>query len=125
MCLIARHLEQNGIPTVCLASALDIVESGRPPRAVFLDYPLGHTAGRPFDRADQRSVVGAALSALETITSPGEIVRLGNRWSGSDAWRSSASDTAADDVRAPRDTQRRYQTESDRIATQASGAERS
>ena len=34
-------------PTIILGSARDITQAGRPPRMVFLDYPLGHSAGRP------------------------------------------------------------------------------
>src|SRR3546814_6957411 len=45
MALVARHLEAAGLPTLCIVSARDIVEAVDPPRAVFVDYPLGHTAG--------------------------------------------------------------------------------
>ena len=115
MCLIARHLESQSIPTVCLASALDIVQAGRPPRAVFLDYPLGHTAGRPFDPVDQLSVVRAALAALETIDQPGGLVRLEHRWSDDSHWREDAV-RASGDRRTRRHTTPQYQCEADRMA---------
>ena len=67
MSLVARHLEAEGLPTVILASARDITASAFPPRAVFLNYPLGNTAGRPFDPENQRAVVGAALDLLERV----------------------------------------------------------
>ena len=118
VCLIARHLEAHGIPTLCIASALDIIEAGNPPRAVFLDYPLGHTVGRPFDRDNQRAVVNDALNAFESITTPGAIERLNYRWSDSDAWRTQENDTEKGDVRAPRGTEPQYQTETDRIAAE-------
>ena len=76
MCLIARHLEASGIPTISLTSAYDITSAGKPPRALFVDYPLGHTCGRPFDANDQYSIVRASLSGLETIEEPGAIVDL-------------------------------------------------
>ncbi len=115
MCLIARHLEAAGIPTVCLASALDIVKAGRAPRTVFVDYPLGHTAGRPFDPDDQKRIVGSALEALTTTSTPGEIISLPCEWNEGHAWRAEAVDPSQGDVRQPRDTTPRYQYDSDRV----------
>jgi len=122
VCLIARHLEAHGIPTLCLASALDIIEAGRPPRALFVDYPLGHTAGRPFDAANQREILDAAVDAFASVRTPGEVVHLSCRWSDSDAWKASATDPEAGDVRSPRDTTPRYQEESDRLAAEVAAA---
>ena len=116
MCLIARHLEANGIATVCVASALDIIEAGRPPRSVFIDYPLGHTVGRPFDPDNQRTIVRGALSAFEAITTPGGIMSLDIRWSDNDNWKTEMADDNTGDTRAPRDTTPQYQTDEDRIA---------
>ena len=118
VCLIARHLEANGIATVCIASALDIIEAGNPPRGVFVDYPLGHTVGRPFDPAHQRAVVRDALRAFESVTTPGSIVHLDYRWSDSDGWKKEATDSRTGDTRAPRDTSPQYQSDADRIAAQ-------
>jgi len=47
--LIARHLEANGIPTVVMGCAKDIVERVGVPRFLFSDFPLGNAAGRPND----------------------------------------------------------------------------
>jgi len=117
--LAARHLEALGIPTLCLGSALDILEAGAPPRAVFVDYPLGHSTGKPFDRADQARVLRAALSAFETIKSPGTIVHLSSDWPD-DGWREAAGSTRGDDTRMPRDTTPQYQTDEDRRLAEAS-----
>ena len=65
---------------MCLASALDIIEAGRPPRATFVDYPLGHTAGKPFDERDQLGILRATLRGFETLTTPGDIQILPNAW---------------------------------------------
>src|SRR4030095_9559329 len=48
MSLIARYLEANGIATVVMGCALDIVERCGVPRFLFRDFPLRHSAGRPF-----------------------------------------------------------------------------
>lgn len=84
--LIARAVEAAGIPTLCLTSAWSITRSVWPPRAAFVDLPLGHTSGRPGDRDGQRRLVRNALAAFESITVPGTIVDLGESW-GDDAWR--------------------------------------
>lgn len=122
MGLVARHLEAHGITTLCMASALDIVQAGRAPRTVFVDYPLGHTVGRPFDPEDQLAIVRAGILGLERIAAPGEITTLSNRWSDDDAWLSESSDAAAGDLRQPRDMTPRYQTESDRLLGEGASA---
>ena len=121
-CIIARHLEAHGIPTMCLGSALDILRAGRPPRATFVDYPLGHTSGKAFDPADQLGIVRAALEGLASMQAPGEIRRLPNVWSADEAWRAEAGRTKGGDTRQPRDTSPRFQTPADREAALASGA---
>ena len=87
MGLVARHLEANGIPTVTFSCARDITQSVRPPRSVFLDYPLGSTCGRPNDAANQRAVLLAGLRLLETGRTPGEIVDLPDEWSADETWK--------------------------------------
>ncbi len=114
MSLAARHLEALGIPTLSLGSGLDIMQAGRAPRSVFVDYPLGHSAGKPFDRADQYRVVRAALDAFGTIATPGTIVQLAARWDADPAWKDSAMSAQGGDTRMPRDTSPQYQTEEDR-----------
>jgi hypothetical protein len=85
--LVARHLEAHGIPTVTFSCARDITEAVRPPRSVFLDYPLGSTCGRPNDSANQRAVLLAGLRLLETGRTPGEIVDLPFVWSTDETWK--------------------------------------
>ena len=87
MGLVARHLETNGIPTVTFSCARDITEAVRPPRSVFLDYPLGSTCGRPHDPANQRAVLRAGLRLLETGCTPGQIVDLPYVWSADETWK--------------------------------------
>ena len=121
VCLVARHLEANGIATLCLGSALDIFSAGRPPRAAFVDYPLGHSAGKAFDQADQLAIVRAALGGFASLTTPGDILRLPNAWDG-EAWRAEAASTRGEDSRQPRDETPQFQLTADRDAAVASGA---
>lgn len=87
MSLIARHLEEAGIPTVVIGSAQDIVETAGVPRFVFVDYPLGNPIGQPFDTVEQRSTLDAALELLTNAVGPRMTRRLDHAW-GSDEWRS-------------------------------------
>lgn len=105
---------------MCVGSAFDILSAGRPPRATFIDYPLGHTAGKPFDPVDQRSIVRAALRGFETLRAPGEIVTLPNRWEGD--WRKQDGRSDGADTRQPRDETPQFQFPADREAARASGA---
>jgi hypothetical protein len=82
-------VESRGIPTICLTSARSITEAVNPPRAAFLDFPLGHTAGKACDQALQRRIMIDTLSALDSIQIPGSIRDLRYRWAESDDWKDS------------------------------------
>lgn len=101
-----------------MASARDIIRAGNPPRTVFVDYPLGHTTGKPHDPADQAAVLRAALAAFPRFSGPGEIIDLGHRWAEDEGWREQAGRDIGDQ-RQPRDLTPRYQTEEDRRLAEA------
>jgi hypothetical protein len=107
---------------MCLGSALDIFASGAPPRATFVDYPLGHSAGKPFDADDQRDVVRQALLGLEGGRQAGEIRVLPQRWDAAGDWAREAGRTRGGDTRQPRDETPQFQHAADRDAARASGA---
>jgi len=87
MSLAARHLEANGIATVVMACAKDIVEHCGVPRMLFSDFPLGNAAGRPHDRESQRFTLELALRVLESAPAARTTVQSPLRWSESDAWK--------------------------------------
>ena len=80
MGLIARAVEEAGIPTTSLSSAYDLTVLVKPPRSFFVNYPLGHTAGKPFDRENQMAILKNALGRAGEITEPGAIVELPFLW---------------------------------------------
>jgi len=84
--LTARHLEANGIPTVVLGSARDIVEQAGVPRFVFTDFPLGNPCGAPNDREMQRAILAIGLDLLESARYPATTVKTPFSWP-TDAWR--------------------------------------
>ena len=87
MSLVARHLEENGLPTVVMGTALDIVEHCGVPRYLFSDFPLGATCGEPFEPGQQRALVGRALELLAGARAPRTTVRSPDRWSRGEAWK--------------------------------------
>jgi len=84
--LVARHLEDNGIATVVIGSARDIVEECGVTRFLFTDFPLGNPCGKADDPEMQRGVVGMALDLLEKAWAPRTTVQAPFRWPD-DQWR--------------------------------------
>ena len=68
--LVARGLEQAGVPTIMVAVETDIIEKVRPPRAGFYNGEFGSVAGRPLWPEHQRRVLDEALRWLEPIDQP-------------------------------------------------------
>ena len=87
MGLVARAVEEAGIPTLCMSSALDITRAVKPPRSVFVNFLLGHQTGKPHDPTLQRSILVDAFRAAETMTEPGTVTTLPYVWDeNGDAW---------------------------------------
>jgi hypothetical protein len=81
-------IENSGISTLVIGTALDIMQKVRPPRAVFVDHPVGRTFGPPKDRGRNLAVLRKALAELALFTGPGEIRDIRCQWQndGSRAW---------------------------------------
>jgi len=85
--LVARHLEANGLPTVIMGCARDIVEHCGVPRFLFSDFPLGNSAGRPFDVESQRLTLELALRVLESAPAARTTVQSPLRWREDASWK--------------------------------------
>jgi len=85
--LTARHLEANGIPTVVMGSARDIVEHAGVSRFLFSDFPLGNSCGKPGDLDSQRGLVAMALDLLEAARAPRTTVQSPYRWAEDPSWK--------------------------------------
>ncbi|MDH3294926.1 MAG: hypothetical protein OER95_11475 [Acidimicrobiia bacterium] len=112
-----------------MTSARSITERVNPPRAVFVDLPLGHTSGAPHDPVGQRQLLTDALAAGFAIAEPGGIVDLPFRWIDDDwkasplSWTRRAQDGGssghnAGDTRTARSDQPYYHDEADREAAE-------
>ena len=116
--LAARHLEANGISTVIMGCAKDIVEHCGVPRFLFSDFPLGNAAGRPFDVASQHTTLAMALNLLETAKAPRTTFVSPLEWSEDHSWKWDYSNPA----RASADAIARKREEFDRVKQQAAQA---
>lgn len=85
--LAARMLEENGIATIVMGCAKDIVEHVGVPRFLFSDFPLGNGAGRPRDPASQAFTLDLALSVIETAPAPRTTVQSPLTWSANADWK--------------------------------------
>ncbi len=85
--LAARHLEENGVATVVMGCAKDIVEHCGVPRFLFSDFPLGNAAGRPNDPESQAFTFALALRVLESAPAPRTTVQSPLRWSAAPSWK--------------------------------------
>ena len=85
--LVARHLEANGIATVVMGCAKDIVEHAAVPRFLFSDFPLGNSAGKPHDVASQALTLELALRVLEAAPGPRTTIASPLRWADDASWK--------------------------------------
>lgn len=104
--LAARHLEENGIPTIVMGCAKDIVEYCGVPRFLFSDFPLGNSAGPPNDPGAQAFTLDLALRVLAAAPAPRTTVQSPLRWSTDPSWKLDYSNI---DRLSPEEIQRRRQ----------------
>jgi len=85
--LIARHLEEHGIPTVIMGCARDIVEQAGVPRFLWSDFPLGNSAGKPNDPGSQTDTLALALELFDSASEPRATVASPQVWSEDGSWQ--------------------------------------
>jgi D-proline reductase (dithiol) PrdB len=93
--LVARHLESDGISTVVMGCAKDIVEHAAAPRFLFSDFPLGNSAGKPHDTDSQAFTLELALRVLESAPGAQTTVQSPLRWSTDASWKRDYNNVAA------------------------------
>jgi D-proline reductase (dithiol) PrdB len=74
--LVARVIEEAGIPTVLVSTGRDLTAQVRPPRSVFVNFPMGNPFGPPGEVALQRAILLDALRLAETAKEGGALVDL-------------------------------------------------
>lgn len=80
MGLIARAIEEHGIPTVCVVMSRDIADNIKPPRSLFVRFSYGAPLGPAGHGDTQMAVIREALALLEHAAEPGVIVESAVEW---------------------------------------------
>ncbi len=89
-----------------MGCARDIVESAGVPRFPFSDFPLGNSAGRPFDEPSQTATLAQALDLFDSATEPRTTLVNPQDWDEDAFWQAdfmnieALSDAQIDKLRA-------------------------
>lgn len=70
VCLVQAALEREGITTVSLSLLREVTAQLKPPRALFVPFPMGYPLGEPNNADLQHEVIAAALQLLERHDAP-------------------------------------------------------
>jgi len=71
--LIARGLEEAGLPTVLVSVMPGLSSPARPPRQLIRRLNIGATVGRPHDVEGQRSTLTRMIALLENASAFGAV----------------------------------------------------
>lgn len=80
MSVLARFVEEAGIPTVVVTMMPEVAARWRAPRIVGVEFPFGHAFGMPEDQVMQRTVAEAAVQLLREATEPESRLDLEIEW---------------------------------------------
>jgi hypothetical protein len=120
--LVARHLEANGISTVVMGCAKDIVEHAAVPRFLFSDFPLGNSAGRPHDPESQAFTLELALRLLKSAPGPQTTLQSPLRWSDNVSWKRDYNNVANLSAEELARRRREFDAQKDRARDHAAAA---
>ena len=70
MCGLAHYFEAEGFATVLVGFVREHIEVIRPPRALWLDFPMGRPLGKPNDPDFQRWVIRCAFDLFDAASGP-------------------------------------------------------
>ncbi len=73
-------VEEAGIATVLVSTGRDLSAQVKPPRTVFVNFPMGNPFGRPFEPERQRAILRDALQMLESAANGGALIDLAYEW---------------------------------------------
>jgi hypothetical protein len=65
VCLVQAALEREGITTVSISLLREVALQLKPPRALWVPFPMGYPLGKPRNADLQHQVIAAALRLLE------------------------------------------------------------
>ena len=73
-------MEREGLATVSVSIVKEITLALRPPRAVFVPWPLGHPFGKVENLEQQRAVLYDMIELLESADAPGTLIERDHPW---------------------------------------------
>jgi hypothetical protein len=68
--VLAHYFESEGFATVLVGFVREHIEAVKPPRALFLDFPMGRPFGKPNDPGYQAGVIRAAFKLFDAESGP-------------------------------------------------------
>ncbi len=68
--MLARAIEETGLPTVTIALVKEHAQRVKPPRTLWVPFPFGFALGNPDDPPFQQKVLSAALRLLSENATP-------------------------------------------------------
>lgn len=68
--MLANYFESQGFTSVLVGFVREHIEAVKPPRALWLDFPMGRPMGKPNDPEFQMKVIRAAFSLLDKPSGP-------------------------------------------------------
>lgn len=68
--MLARAIEETGLPTSAIVLIKEQTERVKPPRALFVPFPFGFALGKPDDPEFQHKVLAAALDLFKSTSAP-------------------------------------------------------
>ena len=68
--MLARAIEEAGLPTTAIVLIREQTERVKPPRALFVPFPFGFALGKPEDPEFQHKVLAASLDLLKSESAP-------------------------------------------------------
>ena len=93
MGLVSRLVEEHGIATVCVATGRDLISLVKPPRALFVNHPMGNNFGGAHDPVMQTAILRAALQLIETATEGGILKDMPTQWTKRFEFRPGSANT--------------------------------
>lgn len=67
---LARYFEREGFATVTVGFVREHMQAYQPPRALWLNFPMGRPLGRPNDPVFQKKVIRAAFELFDRASGP-------------------------------------------------------
>lgn len=68
--MLAHYFESEGLSTVLVGFVREHMEALQPPRALWLDFPMGRPLGKPNDPEYQKSVIRSAFKLFNAESGP-------------------------------------------------------